>query len=43
FAHCVVVDSPLIDRIAKAPYHAQAVNDVLALCGELAEGLLNAR
>lgn len=32
----VVVGSALIDRIAKARDNAQAVKDVLALCGELA-------
>ncbi|WP_205586340.1 geranylgeranylglyceryl/heptaprenylglyceryl phosphate synthase, partial [Pseudomonas aeruginosa] len=39
----VVVGSALIDRIAKARDNAQAVKDVLALCGELAEGVRNAR
>lgn len=33
----MVVGSALIDRIAKARDNAQAVKDVLALCGELAE------
>lgn len=33
----------LIDRITKARDNAQAVKDVLALCGELAEGVRNAR
>lgn len=39
----VVVGSALIDRIAKARDNAQAVKDVPALCGELAEGVRNAR
>ncbi|MBG7007732.1 tryptophan synthase subunit alpha [Pseudomonas aeruginosa] len=39
----VVVGSALIERIAKAGDTARAVKDVLALCGELAEGVRNAR
>lgn len=39
----VVVGSALVDKIAKAADARQAVNDVLALCGELAEGVRGAR
>lgn len=39
----VVVGSALVDKIAKAAHAQQAVNDVLALCGELAEGVRKAR
>jgi tryptophan synthase alpha chain len=39
----VVVGSALVDKIAKAADEQQAVNDVLALCSELAEGVQGAR
>lgn len=39
----VVVGSALIDRIAKIRDNTQAVKNVLALCGELAEGVCNTR
>lgn len=39
----VVVGSALVDKIAKAATAQQAVNDVLALCGELAKGVRGAR
>ncbi|MBD7976772.1 tryptophan synthase subunit alpha [Serpens gallinarum] len=38
-----VVGSALVDRIAKAESKEQAVNDVLALCREIADGVHNAR
>ena len=38
-----VVGSALVDRIAKAESKEQAVNDVLALCREIAEGVHGAR
>src|SRR5690606_405396 len=42
-AEGVVVGSALVDRIAKAESKEQAVNDVLALCREIAEGVHGAR
>jgi tryptophan synthase alpha chain len=42
-AEGVVVGSALVDRIAKAESKEQAVNDVLALCREIADGVHNAR
>ncbi|MNZ55979.1 Tryptophan synthase alpha chain [compost metagenome] len=39
----VVVGSALIDQIANAASDAQAVEGVLGLCRELAEGVRNAR
>ncbi|MBF7144416.1 MULTISPECIES: tryptophan synthase subunit alpha [Pseudomonas] len=39
----VVVGSALVDKIAKAATPQQAVDDVLGLCGELAEGVRSAR
>ncbi len=39
----VVVGSALVDKIAKAATPQQAVNDVLGLCRELAEGVRSAR
>lgn len=42
-AEGVVVGSALVDRIAKASTPAQAVEDVLSLCRQLAEGVHSAR
>jgi tryptophan synthase alpha chain len=42
-AEGVVVGSALVDRIAKAESREQAINDVLALCREIADGVHNAR
>jgi len=39
----VVVGSALVDQIAKAESPAQAIDGVLSLCRELAEGVRNAR
>lgn len=39
----VVVGSALVDKIAQAPSPAQAVDDILSLCGALAEGVRSAR
>ena len=42
-AEGVVVGSALVDKIAKAPNEGQAVEDVLALCTQLAQGVRSAR
>ena len=42
-AEGVVVGSALVDKIAKAPTEGQAVEDVLALCEQLAQGVRSAR
>jgi tryptophan synthase alpha chain len=39
----VVVGSALVDKIANAQHHGQAVEDVLALCSALAQGVRSAR
>ena len=39
----VVVGSALVDQVAKAESPAQAIDGVLSLCRELAEGVRNAR
>lgn len=39
----VVVGSALVDKIANAQHHGQAVEDVLALCAALAKGVRSAR
>jgi tryptophan synthase alpha chain len=39
----VVVGSALVDKIARAQHHEQAIDDVLTLCAELARGVSQAR
>ena len=39
----VVVGSALVDKVARAQHHEQAIDDVLSLCGELAQGVRQAR